>query len=367
MARTVRATTAPRERADRAGLAVNAPSPSSASSVAGARRCVGSRAIWWASWSALALLMIPAIGWSTLALRYCLPLPEGARFAIALALPCTALLAIWRVPRRRTALMMAAGALAAGLIAFYAQAASHERDWVPEVSALPWAEIDGERVTLHNIRSCDYRSESDFDLRHRSDTFDLSRMTGVDLFQVYWGSPAIAHTMLSFGFDDGRRICLSVETRRERGEMYDAIRGFFRQYEIIYIWGDETDLVRLRTDHRGETVYRYRLNVPLEKARAILLEYLRTTNDLRQTPQWYNALLDNCTTTLIGHARPIVNPDASIDWRWLANGYLHEVMHERGTLDSSVPLEQLRRDGLVNGRAPAELTGPEYSRRIRGQ
>jgi hypothetical protein len=357
--------TARQKDPDHARFAASAPSASRASSAAGARRRVGSRAIWWATWVVLALLLIPITAWSCLALRYCLPLPEGARTAIALALPCAALLAIWRVPRRRTALMMAAGALAAGLIAFYAQSASHERDWVPEVSVLPWAEIDGDRVTLHNIRSCDYRSESDFDLRHRSDTFDLSRMTGVDLFQVYWGSAAIAHTMLSFGFDDGRRICLSVETRRERGEVYDALKGFFRQYEIIYIWGDETDLVRLRTDHRGETVYRYRLNVPVEKARAILLEYLRMTNDLRDTPQWYNALLDNCTTTLIGHTRPIVNPDATLDWRWLANGYLHEVMHERGTLDSSVPLEQLRRDGLVNGRAPAELTGTGYSIRIR--
>ncbi len=313
----------------------------------------------------LALLLIPITAWSCLALRYCLPIPEGARLAVAIGLPCAALATLWQSPRRRTALVAAGGMLAAGLVAFYAQSASHQRDWAPEVSVLPWAEMDGDRITLHGIRSCRYRSESDFDLLHRSDTFELSRMAGVDLFQVYWGSPAIAHTMLSFGFADGRRICLSVETRRERGESYDALKGFFRQYEIIYMWGDETDLVRLRTDHRGETVYRYRLNVPLETARAILLEYLRITNHLRDTPQWYNALLDNCTTTLIGHARPIVNPDASLDWRWLANGYLHEVMHERGTLDSSVPLEQLRRDGLVNGRAPAGLAGTDYSSRIR--
>ncbi len=339
--------------------------PDRARPATGATRSGGSRALRWASWLVLAAVLVPAIAWASLALNYCLPLPDGARTPVAVALPCVALLALWRSPRRRTALTVATGALAAGLVAFYAQAASHSRDWVPEVSALAWAEIDGERITLHNIRSCDYRSESDFDLRHRSDTFDLSRLTDVDLFQVYWGSSAIAHTMLSFGFDDGRRICLSVETRRERGEVYDALKGFFRQYEIIYIWGDETDLVRLRTDFRGETVYRYRLNVPVETARAVFLEYLRISNDLRDTPQWYNALLDNCTTTLIGHARPIVNPNAAIDWRWFANGYLHEVMHERGTLDSSVPLDQLRRDGLVNGRAPAELTGTDYSRRIR--
>ncbi len=230
---------------------------------------------------------------------------------------------------------------------------------------LPWAEIDGDRVVLRGIRSSRYRSEEDFDLAHRDDVFEVSRMTDVDLFHVYWGSPLIAHTMFSFGFDDGRRVCLSVETRREQGEGYDAIKGFFRQFEAIYIWGDETDLVRLRSDVRGEQVYVYRLAVPIEKMRAVFLEYLRMTNALRERPEWYNGLVDNCTTTLLGHARPIVNPDAAFDWRWLVNGYLHEAMYERGTIDNSIPLEELRRRGFVNGRVPGDVEGVEYSRRLR--
>jgi hypothetical protein len=182
---------------------------------------------------------------------------------------------------------------------------------------------------------------------------------------VYWGSPSIAHTMLSFGFEDGRHLCLSVETRREEGEVYDALKGFFRQYEIMYVFADETDLVKLRTNHRGETVYLYPLAVPIEGARAVLVEYLKAATDLRENPQWYNALTDNCTTTLIGHSRRTATPEARFDWRWILNGHLHEVMHERGTIDNTVPLEVLRERCFINDRAKACVDDAEFSRAIR--
>lgn len=317
------------------------------------------------AWAAMAVVFVPTVAWASLVVHYCLPLPASLATFFAILLPCLMAVALWRSPRPRTALIVGLAIFALGLVVFYSRLPSHERDWVPEVSVLPWAEIDGDRVVLHGIRASRYRSEKDFDLVHRSEEFEVSRMTDVDLYQVFWGSPMIAHTMFSFGFDDGRRVCLSVETRREQGEEYDAIKGFFRQFEVIYLWADETDVVRLRTDHRGEEVYRYRLTFPIEKLRAVFLEYLRMTNDLREQPQWYNALVDNCTTTLIGHGRPVVNPDAAIDWRWLANGHLHEVMYERGSIDTSVPLEQLRREAYVNGRVPPEVEGVEYSRRLR--
>jgi len=317
------------------------------------------------AWALATTALAPLAIWACAALTFCTPLPTALRMGVSPIVIIAAIVLLWRAPSLRRAALLLLGIFAMGLLVFSAQRPSHDRDWCAEVSVLPWAERDGDRITIHNIRSCSYRSESDFDLRHRDETFELSRLTDVDLFQVYWGSPTIAHTMLSFGFDDGRRVCLSVETRRERGEQYDALKGFFRQYELICVWADETDLVRLRTDFRGEQVFVYRLCVPIELERQVLLAFLQLTNDVRDQPQWYNALLDNCTTTLIGHTRAIVNPDAALDWRWIANGYLHEVMHERGTIDSSVPLDELRRRGLVNGRAPPDLQGVDYSRRIR--
>ncbi len=315
-------------------------------------------------WGALAALLLPVV-WSALVMEFCLPGPAPLRRVMALAIPAAFLLAVWRLRRRRQVLAVAAGAFALGLAVFWAQAARNDRIWSPDVAVLPWAEIDGDRLVVHNIRCCDYRSETDFTVRHRDDTFDLSRLTGVDLFHVYWGSPSIAHTMLSFGFDDGRQLCLSVETRREQGEVYDALKGFFRQYELMYVFADETDLVKLRTNHRGETVYMYPLMVPIEGARAVLVEYLNAATDLRENPQWYNALTDNCTTTLIGHSRRTATPEARFDWRWILNGHLHEVMHERGTIDSSVPLDELRSRCLINDRAVACPDGADFSRHIR--
>lgn len=315
-------------------------------------------------WGALAALLLPVV-WSALVMEFCLPGPAPLRRILALAIPAAFLLAVWRLRRRRQVLAVAAGAFALGLAVFWAQAARNDRVWSRDVAVLPWAEIDGDRLVVHNIRCCDYRSETDFTVRHRDDTFDLSRMTGVDMFHVYWGSPSIAHTMLSFGFDDGRHLCLSVETRREEGEVYDALKGFFRQYELTYVFADETDLVKLRTNHRGETVYIYPLMVPIEGARAVLVEYLQAATDLRETPQWYNALTDNCTTTLIAHARHTATPGARFDWRWILNGHLHEVMHERGTIDSTVPLEVLRERCFINDRAKACVDDAQFSCAIR--
>jgi hypothetical protein len=319
------------------------------------------RAAWWVGVGVLALL----VGWSALVMEFCPPLPAPWRHALALLLVAGFVLVLWRSRRRRTIVACAAGIFATGLAVFWSQAASNDRAWCADVAVLPWAEFDGDRVTVHNIRCCDYRSESDFTVRHRDDTFDLSRLTGVDLFHVYWGSPSIAHTMLSFGFEDGRHLCLSVETRREQGEVYDALKGFFRQYELMYVFADEIDLVKLRTNHRGETVYLYPLMVPLDGARAVLVEYLKAATDLREHPQWYNALTDNCTTTLIGHSRRTATPEARFDWRWILNGHLHEVMWERGTIDNSVPLDELRARSLVNDRAKACTDDAQFCRTIR--
>ena len=126
----------------------------------------------------------------------------------------------------------------------------------------------------------------------------------MDLFLVVWGSPLIAHTIMSFGFDDGRYLAMSIETRKEKGEEYSAVGGFFKQYELIYVVADERDVVRLRTNYRGEEVYLYRLRESPEIARPMFLEYLRHVNRLRDRPEWYNALTHNCTTAIRGHVQP---------------------------------------------------------------
>ena len=203
---------------------------------------------------------------------------------------------------------------------------SNSRNWQPDVAVLPWAEVKENLITVHNIRNVDYRTETDYSVHHYDRTFDLTKLQSVDLFLVYWGSPSIAHTMMSFGFKDGSYLCISIETRKELGEEYSAIKGFFKQFELTYVVADERDIVRLRTNYRtGEDVYLYRFNVSMDYARKVLLDYLREVNSLKDHPQWYRAILTNCTTSILRHTTPY-NPDARFDWRLIANGYLDEML-----------------------------------------
>ena len=206
---------------------------------------------------------------------------------------------------------------------------SNDRDWQPDVAVLPWAEIDGDRVTIHNIRNCNYRTETEYDVRHYDRTYHLSRLSTADLFMVYWGSPMIAHTMLSFGFGEGGYVCISIEIRKEKGETYSALKGLFKQYELTYVVADELDVVRLRTNYRGENVYLYRLKARPELIREVFLDYLARINSLKREAEWYNALTCNCTTNIRGHTRPYVG-DSKWDWRILLNGYIDRLAYDRG-------------------------------------
>jgi hypothetical protein len=186
----------------------------------------------------------------------------------------------------------------------------------------------------------------------------------VDLFLSYWGSPWIAHTIASWEFDDGQHLAISIETRREKHESYSALRGFFRQFELHYVVADEQDVVRLRTNHRGEDVYLYRLAAPPEKARAVLLDYLEEINRLARDPTWYNAATHNCTTTIRHHVQHVA-PGNPWNWRILVNGQIDELGYMRGTINTSLPFAELRQRSAITGKAKAAGQDLRFSQRIR--
>jgi hypothetical protein len=198
-------------------------------------------------------------------------------------------------------------------------------------------------------------------------TFDISAINGLDLFLTYWGSPWIAHPIVSFSFADGTRVAMSVETRKEVGETYSAIRGFFRYYELIYIISDERDLVRLRTNYRtGEEVYLYHTRATPKLAQAIFLAYLRKANSLRDKPEWYNALTDNCTNNIAAHVRE-ADPDLIPRWEWrlLLNGKSDEWLYQHGYLAADLPFAELKARAHINSAARAAKDAPDFSQRIR--
>lgn len=243
--------------------------------------------------------------------------------------------------------------------------ARNDRDWASDVARLPSVDIRGDRLTFRNVRDFDYRTETDFTVHYEDRTVDLARLSGLDLFMVYWGSPMIAHTIMSWQFEGGAALAISIETRKQRGQQYSAVEGFFKQYELIYVVADERDVIRLRTNYRGEQVYLYHLSTPLPHVRALLLEYVAAMNSLAQHPKFYNAVMDNCTTSIRWHVKH-VNPDAPpFDWRLIANGYGDQLMYERGTVDTSLPFAELRARSLVNAKANGADQDPAFSTRIR--
>jgi Domain of unknown function (DUF4105) len=203
--------------------------------------------------------------------------------------------------------------------------ASNTRDWTPDVARAARATFDGSRVTIENVRNFKYRSETDYEQRWETRTYNLDRIRGLDLFLSFWGPTHIAHTIASWEFDDGQHLAISIETRKEMGESYSALRGFFHQYELYYVVADERDLIGLRTNYRREQVFLYHIRVPAEQARALLIDYLAEVNRLADHPRWYNALTQNCTTTIRGHAQNVGASDR-LDWRLLANGHLDQLL-----------------------------------------
>jgi hypothetical protein len=310
------------------------------------------------------MLLAPCVVWASLALWIDGPVapPLAGALAAGFALGCAGI--AWRVrPRRRAALGLALGV---GLVAGWWLRISprNDRDWLADVARLPRATVEGDRVTLENVRNFHYRSEHDWDERWETRRFDLSALRAVDLFLSYWGSPWIAHTVVSWVFEDGPPLAISIETRKERGESYSATLGFFRRYELYYVVADERDVIGLRTNHRGEDVYLYRIRMPVERGRAILLDYLREVNELAVRPRWYHALSHNCTTTIRHHVRNVA-PENPWSWKILANGFLDELAYERGTIDQSLPFPALRAASAIGARARAAGDGPDFSRRIR--
>ncbi|MGF6272578.1 hypothetical protein ABIB38_000934 [Massilia sp. UYP11] len=269
----------------------------------------------------------------------------------------------WQHERR----LLLAGALAllAMLGWWQSLAPSHARACADDVARLLEASVDGERLTLRNVRAFEWRTETDYTPRWETRRYDLSRLETADLVLSYWMGPHIAHTLVSFGFSDGQRLVLSLEIRKERDETFSAAGGFFRKFEQVIVASDERDLIRTRSNVRGEQVYLYRLRATPAQLRAALLDYLARAERLRRQPEFYNTLTSNCTTILFELARRI-DPALPLDYRLLASGHFAEYAYEQGALTSRLPYAVLRDRGHINARGRASDTGAhDFSQAIR--
>ena len=312
----------------------------------------------------LSVIVVASVAWAALALW--IDGPHSRVFAGTLAgdlVLASILLASFVRPLLRG---LVAALLPVAVVALWwtSITPSNSRDWTPDVARTARASFDGNRVTIENVRNFKYRSESDYDQRWETRTYNLDGIRGVDLFLSFWGPTQIAHTIASWEFDDGQHLAISIETRKEKGESYSALRGFFRQYELYYVVADERDVVGVRTNDRGEQVYLYRIRVPAADARALLVDYLDEINRLADHPQWYNALTQNCTTTIRSHAQN-AGLAGRLDWRLLANGHVDQLLYERAQIDTALSFADLRARSNITERAKAADDSTDFSARIR--
>jgi hypothetical protein len=305
--------------------------------------------------------------WANLAIAYQLPGSAGLRIGACLALNMIALAAltgfVLRWPRRWLSVLIYAAAYAMFLAWSGSIRASNDKNWAADVAHGITGNVEGDRLSVSNLRNFSWRSEADYTENWEQRTYDLSKLRSLDLFLGYWMGPAIAHAIMSFGFDDGRYLDFSIELRRTQNDQYSAVAGFFKTHELIYIGADERDLLTLRKV-RNEQIELYRLRTPPERARALLVEYINQANDLAVHPRFYNTLTTNCTTTIFNMMRAVTS-SIPFDWRIILTGHLPSYLYEHGAVDTRISLEELRQRADVTSRVDAGLNEVDFSSRIR--
>ncbi|MET0320518.1 MAG: DUF4105 domain-containing protein [Duganella sp.] len=313
------------------------------------------------------IVVVAMTAWGCLALWFqplfqapALRLPLIAGWA---AMAPVALFWWWRLHRARAMLPWVA-VMAAMLVWWGTLQPRHDRVWADDVARMVTGEVHGSVVTLDQVRNFDWRSDDNYTARWERRSYDLDRLQTVDVALSYWMGPAIAHTLVSFGFADGRYLTFSIEIRKERGESFDALAGFFKRYETVLIAADERDILRVRTNARGEDMYLYRLKMPQKMMRSLFMSYLDEGAQLKRTPRFYNTLTANCTTIVFEMARRI-DTALPLDWRLLASGYLDRYLFDLGALSGPQNFAALRAAAHITARARAADPAPDYSAAIR--
>lgn len=294
--------------------------------------------------------------------------PQGIswwRYAVVLVLVLVVGLS-WHLWSRGVALAVLAALCATVFVWTRTLQPSTTRDWAPDLVRASRAEIQGSRVTFHDVRDFRYRSTTDWDAAWYSATYDTHDLVRAwFIVEPFSGFEGAAHTMVSFEFSGDRFISFSVEIRRERGENYSALAGLFRQYELIYVVGDERDLVQLRSNHRRDDVYLYPVRASQERTVAFFLDMVQRMNTLHERPEFYNSLTNNCTTNLVRHLEKVSATNVPYDHRTLLPAYSDELAFALGLLDTDVGLAETRERHLINTLALAAQNRDDFSLRIR--
>jgi hypothetical protein len=319
------------------------------------------QALWLVLAGLLFIIGLLLVAWAAGALYFDLPASAPVRNAAAIFwVVVAAVLGLFGGSRERVLILIAF----AGILGWWLTLRpTQDADWQPDVARLAYANIEGDQLTVHDIRNFDYRTATDFTPQYDTRVFNLTNLRGLDLFIDYWGSPYIAHPIASFDFGPQGHLCFSIEIRPKVGQPYSVLAGLYRRYELIYIAADERDVIRLRTNCKHEDLYLYRLTLPLSDVRTRLMEYLDRLNKLHQHAGWYNEVTENCTTSI--RAQHPSSDRMPWDWRMLVNGFMDQMLYEKHLLAGNLPFAELKQRALINERALGAGDAPDFSEKIR--
>ena len=305
---------------------------------------------------------VPLI-WATAAI-YWSNLPLGwARLVLALAFLAFGIYALWMKRNLRT-LLIFAGLFLVVFAWYHSIRPSNDRNWRPEVAIMPRVIIDGDRVRIKNVRNFDYRTADDFTVRYEEREVSLSHLTSVDFFVSYWMPGPVAHTFLSFNFDNAPPVCISIEARPVIGRGFEPVASIFKQFGLIYVVGEERDVVRVRTNFRHEDVFLYRIEASPQNARILFMIYLDRINELADRAEFYQLLSNSCTINIVRYARN-AGKLRKFDIRFWLNGYSDRGLYRAGLLNPTLPFAELRKRSWINDAAQAAGDAPDFSQRIR--
>lgn len=312
------------------------------------------------------ILKFLALLWVAFAIYYSNLPWDFARSTLAVCFSVIGLWALW-ITRKAKVRRAFAGLFLGVVVWFSTIPPTHDRIWAREVAVMPRAIIEGDRIRIIGVRDFFYRQWNEFDANYHEREVDLSDLTSLDFFVSYWKDGPIAHTFLSFNFDNAPPVCVSIEVRNEEHEGFAPIASIFKQFELIYLVGEERDLVRTRTNFRNEDVYLYRLRTNPKDAQNLFMLYLKRINELADAPEWYHLLKSNCTLNIIRYKKE-VRGTGRYDYRHFINGWVDRYLYETDLLDTSISFRELRQKSLINERAKKtkdDISALEFSRRIR--
>jgi hypothetical protein len=312
------------------------------------------------------IVVLVMVAWGGFGLWYQAPAGMTGRICAALLWSAfgVATLALWWRRRKARVLLPWLTAMALMMAWWSMIAPGTNLIWADDVSREISSHADGSVVTLDNVRNFDWHSDTDYTQRWETRSYDLDQLRSTDIALSYWTGPAIAHTLVSFGFADGRYLTFSIEVRRQRGESFSAVAGFFKHDLMVLIAADERDILRVRTNARGEDMYLYRVKMPAADMRSLFLSYLKEADQLKRQPRFYNTLTANCTTVVFEMVRRIA-PGLPLDWRLLASGYLDRYLYDIGALAGDGGFSARKQAAHITARAIAANQADDFSARIR--